>query len=100
VFAERQIDRSPTGSGVTARMALDHAKGLVRAGDTRVFRGVTGEPMAGKVLRATTYAKPGAVIVEVGGQGYYSGRGEFVIEAGDRLGCGFALPSRFADVAR
>lgn len=26
VFAERQIDRSPTGSGVTARMALDHAK--------------------------------------------------------------------------
>ncbi len=32
IFAEAQIDRSPTGSGVTARMALDHAKGFVETG--------------------------------------------------------------------
>ncbi|MET0606815.1 MAG: proline racemase family protein [Beijerinckiaceae bacterium] len=100
VFGERQIDRSPTGSGVTARMALDHAKGLVRAGDRRVFRGVSGEPMTGMVLRKTDYAKPGAVIVAVGGRAYYSGKGEFIIEGDDRLGHGFDLPPRFADVAR
>lgn len=97
IFAERQIDRSPTGSGVTARMALDHARGRIGLGQSRIFRGVSGEPMTGRVLRQADYAKP-ACVVEVGGQAYYSGAGEFVIETGDRLGCGFVLPDRFADV--
>lgn len=97
IFAERQIDRSPTGSGVTARMTLDHAKGLISAGQERVFRGVSGEPMIGRIVGAAPYAKPGAVTVEVGGQGYYSGSGEFIVEPGDRLGHGFDLPRRFGN---
>jgi trans-L-3-hydroxyproline dehydratase len=98
VFAERQIDRSPTGSGVTARMALDHAKRLVAFGQTRVLRGISGEPMRGRVLRAVAGGGGAAVTVEVAGQGYYAGRGEFVIEAEDRLGHGLILPRRFADL--
>ena len=100
VFAERQIDRSPTGSGVTARMALDHAKGFIAADEARIFRGVTGEPMTGRALRDAASAKPGAVTVEVGGQGFYVGKGEFMIESADRLGHGFALPARFMDALR
>jgi proline racemase len=97
VFAERQIDRSPTGSGVTARMALDHAKGLLRPGQERSFRGISGEPFTGRVSREA----PGpqhAVRVEVGGRGFYAGRGSFVIEDADPLGWGFDLARRFADV--
>jgi trans-L-3-hydroxyproline dehydratase len=96
VFAERQIDRSPTGSGVTARMALDHARGLIGVGQGRVFRGISGEPFSGQVSRLEP-ALPGAVRVVVGGQAYYTGRGRFTVEAGDPLGYGFALPERIGD---
>jgi len=99
IFAERQIDRSPTGSGVTARMALDHAKGRIGLDRPRIFRGISGEPMTGRVLRRADYAKP-ACVIEVGGRGYYSGAGEFLFEDGDRLRCGFTLPDRFGDLAR
>lgn len=98
VFAERQIDRSPTGSGVTARMALDHAKGLLRPGQERVFRGISGGPFSGRISREATEGPKGAVRVEVGGRGFYAGRGSFVIEADDPLGWGFDLARSFGEV--
>lgn len=94
VFAERQIDRSPTGSGVTARMALDHARGLIAAGVERRFVSITGGVFTGHVLGAA----PGGVTVAVGGQAQRAGEGSFVIEPDDRLGYGFTLPKRFADI--
>jgi proline racemase len=87
IFAQSQIDRSPTGSGVTARMALDHAKGLIRAGETRQFRSITGGRFSGEVASVT----PDAVTVRVTGQSYFSAEGSFIIEDGDPLGWGFEL---------
>lgn len=98
VFAERQIDRSPTGSGVTARMALDHAKGLIPAGQSRRIRSITGGTFIGKVIGPVDFPAAGAVTVEVGGRGHLAGEGSFVIEADDPLGHGFALPKRFAEI--
>src|SRR3546814_3498541 len=43
IFAEGQIDRSPTGSGVTARFALAAARGEIGPGDSCEIRGVSGE---------------------------------------------------------
>ena len=100
VFAERQIDRSPTGSGVTARMALDHAKGLIQPGQVRTFRGISGEPFTGSVRGPISFAANDAVTIEVGGQGYYAGQGEFIIEEDDPLGWGFEVATRFEDVRR
>lgn len=99
VFAERQIDRSPTGSGVTARMALDHAKGLVAAGRSRSFRSITGGGFSGRVIGPADFPAAGAVTVEVGGRSHLSGEGSFVIEADDPLGHGFSLPKRFSEIA-
>ncbi len=96
VFAERQIDRSPTGSGVTARMALDHAKGLISAGRERRFRSITGGIFTGRVVGPAEAPVPGAVTVEVGGTSHFAGEGRFTIEPDDPLGHGFALPTRFA----
>lgn len=98
VFAERQIDRSPTGSGVTARMALDHAKGLIEPGVARIFRGISGEPFTGSVKKSVAYAASDAVTVEVSGQSFYAGQGEFLIEDDDPLGYGFALAKCFGDI--
>jgi trans-L-3-hydroxyproline dehydratase len=99
VFAERQIDRSPTGSGVTARMALDHARGLVPAGKERLFRSITGGTFSGKVVGPADVPAQGAVTVVVGGTSHFSGTSHFVIEPHDPLGHGFALPARFGEVA-
>lgn len=99
VFAERQIDRSPTGSGVTARMALDHAKGLIPIGQSRRIRSITGGTFTGKVIGPVDFPATGAVTIEVGGRGHLAGEGSFVIETDDPLGHGFALPKRFAEIA-
>jgi trans-L-3-hydroxyproline dehydratase len=100
VFAERQIDRSPTGSGVIARMALDTAKGLVRQRQERLFRSITGGTFSGRVLGHADYPAAGAVTVEVAGTSHFSGESRFVIEPDDELGHGFGLPARFADIVR
>jgi len=100
VFAERQIDRSPTGSGVTARMALDHAKGLLAPGHTRLFRSITGGAFSGRVIGPAQCPAVGAVTVAVGGIGHFAGEGTFTIEPDDPLGLGFELPIRFGDIAR
>ncbi|MGL4812354.1 MAG: proline racemase family protein, partial [Beijerinckiaceae bacterium] len=95
VFAERQIDRSPTGSGVTARMALDHARGRIAAGTTRRFFGISGHAFTGSVTGTEAAGGKPAVRVTVGGQGFYMGKGQMILEAEDPLRHGFALPAHF-----
>ena len=51
VFAEAEVDRSPTGSGVTARLAAMHAKGRIGIGETRIFESIVGSRFSGAVAR-------------------------------------------------
>ncbi|PNJ70582.1 L3HYPDH isoform 7, partial [Pongo abelii] len=52
VFADEQVDRSPTGSGVTARIALQYHKGLLELNQTRAFKSsATGSVFTGKAVR-------------------------------------------------
>jgi len=91
VFADREVDRSPTGSGVTARLAVQHARGQVRPGEARRFESVTGAVFTGRVVRAARAGDRDAVVVEVGGRAHYTGTSRFTLEPGDALGGGFLL---------
>jgi len=92
VFAGRQIDRSPTGSGVTARMALQIARRQVRLGEVCAFESCTGAVFSGCVLREAPPAGPRkAVIVEVGGEAHVIGEARFRFDADDPLREGFSL---------
>jgi trans-L-3-hydroxyproline dehydratase len=91
VFAEAEVDRSPTGSGVTARLAAMHARGRIAIGQTRIFESVAGSRFTGAVARATTAGPHDAVVARVGGRAFYSGKAEFVVEPDDDLGRGFLL---------
>jgi trans-L-3-hydroxyproline dehydratase len=91
VFAEREVDRSPTGSGVTARIAVQYAKGRIGLGVERRFESVTGAVFTGRALRETRTGEQIAVTVEVGGRAYYTGRASFTLEPDDPLGGGFLL---------
>ncbi|MER8372740.1 proline racemase family protein [Mesorhizobium sp. M1406] len=91
VFAEAEVDRSPTGSGVTARLAAMHAKGEIAIGQTRMFESIAGSRFSGSVVRTAKAGPHEAIIARVGGRAYYSGRAEFIVEADDELGLGFLL---------
>jgi proline racemase len=91
VFAEREVDRSPTGSGVSARIAVQVAKGQIGLGQSRRFESVTGAMFSGKAVRGEQCGRFDAVRVEVGGRAHYSGRSHFTLEDGDELGRGFLL---------
>jgi len=92
IFAGRQIDRSPTGSGVTARMALQMARRVVRVGEERLFESCTGAVFSGRIVQeAPAVNGRKAVIVEVGGQAHQTGEARFRFDDDDPLKEGFSL---------
>jgi proline racemase len=91
VFADQQIDRSPTGSGVTARIALAVARGLPIGAPARRYRSITGAIFEARpVGEAHVGAYPG-VVVEVSGTAFWTGRSSFVLEPSDKIGAGFIV---------
>lgn len=98
IFAEGQTDRSPTGSGMTARFALAAAKGEIGIGQSREVRGVSGQGFVG-TLAAVESTRDGLIArVRVAGRAYYTSRSEFIAEAEDPFSNGFDLPQRFGDL--
>ncbi|NXJ13411.1 T3HPD dehydratase, partial [Odontophorus gujanensis] len=90
VFADEQVDRSPTGSGVTARIALQYQKGLIQLNQSRTFRSsTTGSLFTGKAVKATKFGDYNAVVVEVSGEAFYTGTATFTLEEEDPLKYGF-----------
>lgn len=91
IFAEGEVDRSPTGTGVSARMALHHARGEVRVGQPLVIESIIGSRFTGRVVRETRFGPHPAVIPEVEGTAHLTGRHEFLIDPNDPLRKGFVL---------
>jgi trans-L-3-hydroxyproline dehydratase len=91
VFGAGQIDRSATGSGVTARMAVDAARGLITPGARHAFVGASGVPFHGELLAEERVGPYRAWRVRVFGTASYSGAATWVVEESDRLGDGFAI---------
>lgn len=92
VFAEEEVDRSPTGSGVTARLAAMHARGAIGTGETRLFESIVGSQFSGSVARivALSDGRPG-IVARVGGRAFYTGKAEYILEEDDKLGRGFLV---------
>lgn len=91
VFADAQVDRSPTGSGVTARLAAMHAKGTVVPGEIRLFESIVGSRFTGAVARITQAGDHAAIVARVSGRSHYTGKASFTVEADDELGRGFLV---------
>jgi len=91
VFADRQVDRSPTGSGVTARLAAMHARGQIAVGQPRTFQSITGSRFSGHVASLTRAGSHAAITAQVSGRAYYCGKAEFMVEDDDPLAEGFLV---------
>jgi proline racemase len=91
VFADGEVDRSPCGSGTSARLALlDRAGRLERGAELRHLS-VIGSEFRAKVVGDADVAGSPAVVTEVEGSAYRTGRHEFVLDPEDPLGTGFLL---------
>jgi trans-L-3-hydroxyproline dehydratase len=91
VFAEGEVDRSPTGTGISARVAIEHARGRLRDGATFTVESILGTRFRGRVLRTATVAQYEAVVPEVAGSAWTVGRSELWIAPDDPLPEGFVL---------
>jgi proline racemase len=91
VFADGEVDRSPTGTGVSGRMAIHFARHEVAIGQGHTVESIVGSRFVGRVLRTTTFGPFDAVIPEVEGSASITGRNEFFIDPDDTFGTGFIL---------
>jgi proline racemase len=91
VFADGEVDRSPCGSGTSARLAVLAAEGRLGVGDELVHRSIVGSEFRARIVAETEVAGRPAVVTEVEGSAYLTGRHEFVLSEDDDLGTGFLL---------
>ena len=91
VFADGEVDRSPCGSGTSARLALLDASGGLPRGAELVHRSIVGTEFRARVVGETVVAGTPAVVTEIEGSAFRTGRHVFELDPGDELGDGFLL---------
>jgi proline racemase len=93
VFADGEVDRSPCGSGTSARLALLDAAGSLPRGGTLEHRSIVDTAFLGRVVGdgPSIGGDRESVITEVTGSAHQTGRHEFVLDPHDPLGTGFLL---------
>lgn len=91
IFADRQVDRSPTGSGTAGRAAQLHALGRLALGGSFTNESIVGSVMRGKVLSRTRVGPFEAIIPEISGQAHLVGQATWMIDPDDTLGAGFLV---------
>ena len=91
MFADREVDRSPTGSGTGGRVAQLYLRGLLGKDDVLVNESVIGTVFQGRVLQETQVGDFDAVIPEISGTAYIAGFCNWVLDARDPLRNGFLV---------
>lgn len=91
IFAEGQIDRSPTGTGTGGRVALHYAKGEMEKDDILLNRSVINTEMKGKYIRDVKVGEFDAVVTEVSGTAHICGFNQLVLDPEDPLPQGFRV---------
>jgi len=85
------LDRSPCGTGTCARMAVLHARGKLQIGHDFVHEGILGTTWTGRLLRETTVGPYAAVVPQITGSAWITGRSEIVVDARDPFPEGFTV---------
>ena len=91
VFGQGQVDRSPCGTGTSAKMATLFAKGELKEKEEFVYESILGTLFTGRVIGTTKAGDLDAVYPEVTGAAYITGFNHFVIDEDDPVKHGFIL---------
>jgi proline racemase len=92
VVAPGRLDRSATGTGLSARMAVLHARGLMKAGDAMSHASVLGTTFDGRIVGETTVGGRPAIIPAIRGSAWITGITQVVVDPTDPFPEGYLLP--------
>ena len=91
VFADGEVDRSPCGSGTSARLALLDRSGRLPRGEELRHLSIVGSEFTARVVGDAEVAGVPAVVTEVAGSAYRTGEHVFTLDPDDPLDAGFLL---------
>jgi len=91
VFADGEVDRSPTGTGVSGRVAIHFARKEIELNQEILIESVIGTVFKGSVVKETEFGPHRAIIPQVEGTAHITGRSQFVVDPEDPLQDGFLL---------
>ena len=84
-------DRSPCGTGTSARLAVLHARGQLREGETFVHESLIGTEFIGRIRGTTTVGSEPAILPTITGQGWITAFHQYVLDPSDPFPLGFRL---------
>ena len=91
VFGQGQVDRSPCGTGTSAKMATLFAKGELKMGEKFFYESILGTIFEGEIVGKAKVGEYDAVIPQITGSAYITGFNHFVIDETDPVKYGFIL---------
>ena len=91
VFGQGQVDRSPCGTGTSAKLATLHAKGKLKQGEKFVYESIASTLFTGEIVGVTKVGEYDAVIPQITGSAYITGFCQYVIDEDDPVKHGFRL---------
>lgn len=91
IFANGEVDRCPTGTGVSARAAIHFSRGELAIDEPFTVESILGTCFTGQVVETTRFGEYEAVIPSVTGAAYICGRNELLVDPDDPLRHGFIL---------
>ena len=91
IFADGELDRSPTGTGVSARAAVEKARGRLKKDEKIYIESITGAIFSVSIKKTLNLGDFEAIIPQVGGDAFVTGKSTFWIDPSDPLKDGFLL---------
>jgi proline racemase len=91
VFGQGQIDRSPCGTGTSAKLATLYAKGQLKQNELFVYESILGTMFKGRILGTAKVGDFDAIIPEITGAAYITGFSTFMFDESDPVKYGFVL---------
>jgi trans-L-3-hydroxyproline dehydratase len=91
IVAPGRSDRSPTGTGTCARMAVLHARGLLKVGEGLVHESIINSRFEGRILAETQVAGQPAIVPSIAGRAWITGFHQIVVDASDPWPTGYRV---------
>ena len=91
IVAPGRSDRSPTGTGTCARMAVLHARGQLKVGEGLTHESLIGSRFNGRVLGETTVGGQPAILPSIKGRAWITGFHQYMVDASDPWPDGYRL---------
>lgn len=99
VIRPGKVDRSPTGTGLSARLAVMHAKGQAAVGDTLIAQSIIESQFAGRIEEEVTIGPKTGIRASITGSAWITGRQELVLDPTDPFPLGYRLSDTWPNLS-